>query len=79
MNDLQITNMVMVDTANRKVNYTASYGDGTHIEGFVTIAEGEYEAMSFTDVKNEVQKRIADNLTTVADSTTTSGTTEETK
>lgn len=79
MNDLQITNMVMVDTANRKINYTATYVDGTHIEGFVTMAEGDYEALSFIDVKNEVQKRIADNLTTVADSTTTSGTTEETK
>lgn len=62
MNDLQITNMVMADTANRKINYTATYSDGTHIEGFVTMAEGDYEALSFKDLKAKVQSLIVTNL-----------------
>lgn len=65
MNDLQITNMVMADTANRKINYTATYADGTHIthiEGFVTMAEGDYEALSFKDLKAKVQSLIVTNL-----------------
>lgn len=62
MNDLQITNMVMADTANRKINYTATFADGTHIEGFTTMAEGEYEALSFKDLKAKVQSLIVTNL-----------------
>lgn len=62
MNDLQITNMVMADTTNRKISYTATYSDGTHIEGFVTMVEGEYEALSFVDLKAKVQSLIVTNL-----------------
>lgn len=62
MNDLQITNMVLTDTSNRKISYTATYADGTHIEGFVTMAEGDYEALSFKDLKAKVQSLIVTNL-----------------
>ncbi|MBF7125818.1 hypothetical protein ITR00_07185 [Pediococcus pentosaceus] len=69
MNSLQITTITLANTddlgngsTKRKIGYTGSFPDGTHIEGFVLLSEEEFLKTSFFDLTKTIGNRLIKNL-----------------
>ena len=69
MNDLQITTITVSNNddlgngaTKRKIGYTGSFSDGTHIEGFILLSEEEFLKTNFSDLKNIIGNKLIENL-----------------
>lgn len=69
MNEVQINNIVIANNDDkgtgvtlRQINFEATFSDSTHLSGFVMITEGDFQQMSYSDLKAEVKKRVVENL-----------------
>lgn len=69
MSDLQITTITVSNNADlgngttkRKIGYTGSFSDGTHIEGFILLSEEDFLKTNFSDLKNTIGNKLIENL-----------------
>ncbi|MCJ2386847.1 hypothetical protein HZI58_06990 [Pediococcus acidilactici] len=69
MNDFQITNITIANsddlgrgTTMRKIGYSGTFSDSSHIEGFVMMSEDKFMATNYADLKNIVATQIIKNL-----------------
>ncbi|KAF0425981.1 hypothetical protein GBO86_04345 [Pediococcus acidilactici] len=69
MNDFQITNITIANsddlgrgTTMRKIGYSGTFSDSSHIEGFVMMSEDKFMTINYADLKNIVATQIIKNL-----------------
>ncbi|ARW24625.1 hypothetical protein ABHC39_05755 [Pediococcus acidilactici] len=69
MNDFQITNITISNsddlgrgTTMRKIGYSGTFSDSSHIEGFVMMSEDKFFTTNYADLKNIVATQIIKNL-----------------
>ncbi|MEE6729698.1 hypothetical protein PS421_08270 [Pediococcus pentosaceus] len=69
MNDFQITNITIANsddlgkgTNMRKIGYSGTFSDSSHVEGFVMMSEDKFMTTNYADLKNIVATQIIKNL-----------------
>lgn len=69
MNDFQITNITIANSNDkgtevnlRKIGYSGTFSDSSHLEGFIMMSEDEFFTTNYADLKNIVANQIIKNL-----------------
>lgn len=69
MNDFQITNITIAKSNDneakgdlRKIGYTGTFSDNSHLEGFIMMSEDKFFTTNYADLKNIVVTQIIKNL-----------------
>mgnify|MGYP006863020775 CR=1 FL=1 len=69
MNDFQITNITIANsddlgrgTTMRKIGYSGTFSDSSHIEGFVMMSEDKFMTTNYANLKENVINQIIKNL-----------------
>ncbi|MEF7456975.1 hypothetical protein [Pediococcus pentosaceus] len=69
MNNLQITNITIANSNDkgtgvnlRKVGYTGTFSNNSHLEGFIMMSEDEFLTTNYADLKKIVANQIIKNL-----------------
>lgn len=69
MKDLQVTTITIANNddlgngaTKRKISYTGSFSDGTHVEGFILLNEEDFLKANFSDLKTTIGNRLIENL-----------------
>lgn len=69
MNDFQITNITIANSNDkgtrgnlRKIGYSGTFSDSSHLEGFIMMSEDEFFTTNYADLKNIVATQIIKNL-----------------
>ncbi|MBF7104626.1 hypothetical protein I6H67_04090 [Pediococcus pentosaceus] len=69
MNDFQITNITIAKSNDneakgdlRKIGYTGTFSDNSHLEGFIMMSEDKFFTTNYANLKNIVVTQIIKNL-----------------
>lgn len=69
MNDFQITNITIANSNDkgtevnlRKIDYSGTFSDSSHLEGFIMMSEDKFFTTNYADLKNIVATQIIKNL-----------------
>lgn len=69
MDDFQITNITIANSNDkgtgvdlRKIGYSGTFSDSSHLEGFVMMSEDKFFSTNYADLKKIVATQIVKNL-----------------